>query len=110
MGQAKTKVLSRAVALSVACALLVGCTSPRGRVASELRDLGVPRSPSKCIARAMDDRLDKGDMKATARFLRDIDRQTSGRRSNVLQSLESIDNPKIAKAAGRATLACTVIR
>lgn len=90
--------------------LLAGCSSPRAKVVKELRQFGVGKSTAKCMGRALDDRLGKGDMKDLARFL---DRANDGRNARpgrVIDAIREMNDPVIARAAAKSGVSCTLLR
>ncbi|MEO1151437.1 MAG: hypothetical protein AAFW83_10685 [Pseudomonadota bacterium] len=101
----KNSVKAPGAALLVLMLALGGCaTGAKSSIASNLTRLGLSQDRSKCVAREMNDRLDRSDLQDVARFLDDVtDSRSPG---NVLDTLLTIDNPRAAAAFARAGIAC----
>lgn len=100
-----------AVVVLVLAGVLAACSaSPRKRVEQGLRDLGMDRQPAKCMARNLDERLDKRDMKTLARFLEEAGERGDARPARILETVEQMDDPAITVAAVKAGVSCTVLR
>jgi len=94
---------------ALAAALVAGCAvSPKGRVQSQLQDLGVPDRRAECMAEEFDARLDGDDLDDVAEFLDAVNRNSDDR--DVLDVLRRIDNPRAAGAAVAATATCAFRR
>lgn len=93
-------------------ALMVsGCASPRKQVAGGLMDLGLAKRPAHCMADGLNDRLDKQDMKTLAGFLDGVEKSRRGRRiDKVINAIDEMGDERIATAAAKTGIACTVLR
>ncbi|MEL6790680.1 MAG: hypothetical protein AAGL18_00090 [Pseudomonadota bacterium] len=93
------------LALSALFFGIAGCaTGAKSSIASDLSRLGLSQDRAKCVAREMNDRLERSDLQDVARFLGDVTASRSP--GGVLDSLLTIDNPRAAAAFARAGIAC----
>lgn len=92
--------LSLAVLALAACATL----SPRARIENRFVELGLSEHRASCMARELDDRLDREDMKAVADFVGELN--AAGTAGGVLDALLGIDNGRAAAAIAASGVAC----
>lgn len=96
----KIACLFAAMVMVASCATL----SPRIRIEDRFFELGLSRERAECLANALDERLDRGDLNDVADFLTDLN--DAGSAGGALDALLSIDNPRIAASIARASVAC----
>ncbi len=99
------RMITHVSILSIAIISLTACvTGPRSGLQSELLRLGLSKDRSKCLAKEMDDRLDRSDLRDVSQFLDGLNQSESP--GNVLDTLLTIDNPRAASAFARAGISC----
>ena len=98
---------SKKLGLVVSAVAIIGAgcaTGAQSGVTSSLVRLGLSNDRAKCVARQMNDRLDRRDLRDVANFLGQLDGSRSP--GNVLDTLLTIDNPRAASAFARAGISC----
>ncbi|WDI32455.1 hypothetical protein PUV54_04510 [Hyphococcus flavus] len=92
--------------LLIAAFSLAACAtvSPRKRIENRLMEFGLSEDKAECMGNELDDRLDRGDMKAVADFIGNINAASSP--GEGLDALLSIDNARAAGAIARSSVAC----
>jgi hypothetical protein len=93
-------ILALGIGLS-ACA-----TASRFTIEDRLRELGLSREYSGCIADELAQRLDSRELNEFARFTVRI--TGGGDRDDIIRSLSDISNDRIARAVSAAALSCVI--
>lgn len=100
----KYAALAGSFLMVASCATL----SPRNAIEDRFFELGLSRDRAECLADSLDERLDRNDLNSVADFLTDL--SDAGSAGGALDALLAIDNPRIATAITRASLACAFNR
>lgn len=94
-------------------ALLAGCASPEGRIASQLMDYGLSRSQATCMAEEMADRLSGSQLRRLAdaalslkREGADLERMTV---RDIMRRVNGLGDPEIVGVVTRAGIGCAVM-
>lgn len=93
-----------ALAAASACATL----SPRSEIESRFIEFGLSPQRAECLARELDEDLDRSDLRDVADFVQGLNEATSP--GGALDALLRIDNPRIAAAIGTAGVSCAFRR
>ncbi|MEO1252680.1 MAG: hypothetical protein AAFW81_10080 [Pseudomonadota bacterium] len=98
--------MTRLPALIGATLLIAACAtlSPRGAIEDRFVELGISNERASCLADALDERLDRDDLRDVADFLENF--QAAGSAGGVLDALLAIDNPRVATEIARASVSC----
>ncbi len=98
-------MIIRAIAFGILCVAISACvTGPRGGIQSDLVRLGLSKDRASCLAKEMDDRLDRDDMRDVSDFLSGLRKSESA--GNILDTFLTIDNPRATAAFARAGISC----
>lgn len=84
-----------------ACAAM----SPRARIKDRFVEFGVSENRASCLAKELDDRLDRDDLADVADFIGSLNEATSA--GGALDALLGIDNASAAAAIVPSGIACT---
>lgn len=92
--------------LVLAALALAGCAtlSPRVRIENRFVELGLSPGKADCMAKELDDRLDRADLNAVADFVGELNE--AGSAGGVLDALLGIDNASAAAAIAASGVAC----
>ena len=89
--------------------LATACASPTGELRKNLRHYGMSNGEAKCVSRELDDALSKGEIKSINRIL-DSGRRDSGTRpSQIIATVEKLDDPRILRSVTIASAGCLLL-
>lgn len=105
------EISTRLAFCTVFACLVAGCAaSPKARVESGLRNLGMPDRPAACMADELDERLSRRNMKRIAEVLDEGRKGGDARPGRVIEQLDGLDDPAITEATAKAGISCTLLR
>ncbi|MEM8770385.1 MAG: hypothetical protein AAGD92_01935 [Pseudomonadota bacterium] len=102
--------MMRIVLTAAAMAAVSACASlsPRAEIEDQFVSLGISRDRAECLADDLDERLDRDELVDVSNFVGSLNAADSA--GGALDALLGIDNPRIAGAIARASVACAFSR
>jgi len=99
--------MARIAAIFCVFPMISACAavSPRARIENRFLEFGVSENRANCLARELDERLDRDDLADVADFIGSLNEATSA--GSALDALLGIDNASAAAAIVPSGIACT---